>query len=100
MFLVLSRAWDKEQILSPHGESNLRHSDSVLWCSTTEPQRLYGLKTDHLSYSVGINLLYIIKEQNIMNGDVIYASVLPQEIIRKNQSNCEQKSAFYIINTR
>ena len=35
-----------------------------------------------------------------MNGDVIYASVLPQEIIRKNQSNCEQKSAFYIINTR
>ena len=81
MFLVLSRAWDKEQILSLHRESNLRHSDSVLRCSTAEPQRLYGLKTYYLSYSVyklGINLLYIIKEQNIMNGDVIYASVLPQ----------------------
>ena len=81
MFFVLSRAWDKEQILSPHGESNLRHSDSVLRCSTTKPQRLYGLKTDHLSYSIykhGINLFYIIKEQNSMNGDVIYASVLPQ----------------------
>ena len=26
MFLVLSRAWDKEKILSPHEESNLRPS--------------------------------------------------------------------------
>ena len=27
MFFVLSRAWDKEKILSPHEESNLRPSD-------------------------------------------------------------------------
>ena len=27
---------------SPHEESNLRPSDSLLLCSTTEPQRLYG----------------------------------------------------------
>ena len=40
MFFVLSRAWDKENILSPHKESNLRPSDSALRCSTTEPQRL------------------------------------------------------------
>ena len=39
---VLSWAWDKEKILSPHEESNLRPSDSALQCSTTEPQRLYG----------------------------------------------------------
>ena len=26
-FFVLSRAWDKEKILSPHEESNLRRSD-------------------------------------------------------------------------
>ena len=39
---VLSRAWDKVKILSPHKESNLRPSDFVLRCSTTEPQRLYG----------------------------------------------------------
>ena len=26
------------QSLSPHGESNLRPSDTVLRCSTTEPQ--------------------------------------------------------------
>ena len=42
IFCVLSRVWDKEKILSPHEESNLRLSDSTLRCSTTEPQRLYG----------------------------------------------------------
>ena len=42
VYFVLSRAWDKEKILSPHEESNLRPSDSALQCSTTEPQRLYG----------------------------------------------------------
>ena len=42
VFFVLSRAWDKEKILSPHEESNLRPSDSALRCSTTEPQRLHG----------------------------------------------------------
>ena len=42
MFFVLSPAWDKEKILSPHEESNLRLSDSALRCSTTEPQRHYG----------------------------------------------------------
>ena len=30
VFFVLSRAWDKENILSPHEESNLRPSDSAL----------------------------------------------------------------------
>ena len=38
----LARAWHIEKILSPHEESNLRPSDSAFWCSTTEPQRLYG----------------------------------------------------------
>ena len=41
-FIVLSLTWDKEKILSPHEESNLRPSDSTLWCSTTEAQRPYG----------------------------------------------------------
>ena len=27
---ILSRAWDKEKILSPHEESNLRSLDSTL----------------------------------------------------------------------
>ena len=41
-FFVLSLAWDKEKILNPHEELNLRPSDSALLCSTTDPQRLYG----------------------------------------------------------
>ena len=41
-FLVLSWVWDEEKILSSHEELNLRHLDSMLWCSTTEPQRLYS----------------------------------------------------------
>ena len=39
---VLSRAWDKEKILSPHEESTLRPSDSALRCSTIELQGLHG----------------------------------------------------------
>ena len=39
MFFVLSRVWDKEKILSPHEESNLRPSDSALRCSTSGPVR-------------------------------------------------------------
>ena len=47
-FFVLSRAWDKEKILSPHKESNLRPSDS-------EKENIFvylfaELKTYHLSY--------------------------------------------------
>ena len=41
MFFVLSRAWDKEKILSPHEESNLRPSD--LRSDALPPsQRLFG----------------------------------------------------------
>ena len=40
MFFIISRAWEKEKILSPHEESNLKPPDSALGCSTTEPQRL------------------------------------------------------------
>ena len=42
MFFVVSQAWDKEKILSPYEELNLRPSDSALWCSTTESQGLFG----------------------------------------------------------
>ena len=31
---------EQKQILSPHEELNLRPSDSILRCSTPEPQRL------------------------------------------------------------
>ena len=41
MIFVVSRAWNKENILSPYEESNVRLSDSALRCSSTEPQSLY-----------------------------------------------------------
>ena len=33
---------NKEKILSPHEESNLKPSDSALRCSTTQPQGFHG----------------------------------------------------------
>ena len=43
MFFVLSRALDKQKyFLSPLEKSNRRPLDSVLRCSTTEPQRFYS----------------------------------------------------------
>ena len=41
-FFFLLWVWDKEKILSPYEELNLRPLDSTLWCSTTEPQGIYG----------------------------------------------------------
>ena len=35
-------AWDKEKILSPHEELNLRPLDFALRCPTTELQRLHS----------------------------------------------------------
>ena len=40
-FHLMSQAWDKEKIMSPHEELNLRPLDSTLRCSTTKPKRLY-----------------------------------------------------------
>ena len=41
MFFLLSQVWNKGKIPSPHEEWTLRPWDSVLQCSTTEPQILY-----------------------------------------------------------
>ena len=41
MFFVLSQQ-RKNSDLSPHVESNLRSWDSGVWCSISEPQRLYS----------------------------------------------------------
>ena len=49
---VLSRAWDKEKILSPHEESTLRPSDSALRCSTIELQRLH-VEDGMVSFELG-----------------------------------------------
>ena len=80
MFFVLSRAWEKEKLLSLHEESNLRSSDSALRCSSRN-RKVWGsiphfsfvprswqdekillyfsteLKTYHLSYPIYKNTL-------------------------------------------
>ena len=42
MFFILSQVWDKVKTVSSHEELNLRPSDCAVWCSTTEPRKLYG----------------------------------------------------------
>ena len=44
----------------------------------------------------GTSLFYKIKEQNIVNGDTIYASFL-QKIISKNKWKCKNNSAYHIM---
>ena len=60
MSFVLSEAWDKENILFPHEESNLRPLNSLLQSSTTEPQRLvsevyYKVHMTHVLHTVRIS---------------------------------------------
>ena len=40
VFFVLSRAWDKERILSPHEELNLRPSDSAREVQKIPPEQV------------------------------------------------------------
>ena len=42
VFCLVTSIGQRKKILSPDEESNLRPSDSVLQCSTTEPQRLHN----------------------------------------------------------
>ena len=42
MFFILSQVWDKVKTVSSHEELNLRPLDCAVWCSTTEPRKLYG----------------------------------------------------------
>ena len=41
-FLNLDKSMGQRKKFYVHEESNLTPSDSTLWCSTTEPQRLYS----------------------------------------------------------
>ena len=63
-FFVLSRAWDKEKVLSPHEKSNPRPSDCFFLCPTLVTRRktsfslsLFELKTYHLSFLFTNNFL-------------------------------------------
>ena len=51
MFFVLSRAWDKENIRSPHEESNLTPSDSAADALEHGSAEYEGLKLFSISLS-------------------------------------------------
>ena len=70
MFFVLSQMWNKEKILSPYEESNLRHSDTTLQCSTAELQRLNG---ERVYYKVlMIHVLHTARISNV--GSVMFVN--------------------------
>ena len=70
MFFVLSQMWNKEKILSPYEESNLRHSDTTLQCSTAELQRLNG---ERVYYKVlMIHVLHTARISNV--GSIMFVN--------------------------
>ena len=86
MFFVLSRAWDKEKILSLHEESNLKPSNTALGCSTTVPQRLHGerglLRTfSHSIYkhdAIGITDPSSMQDACHMNSTISTSELIPK----------------------
>ena len=71
----LSQLWNKEKILSPLEESNVRPLDITLWCSTTEPQRLYGEQGPLWSHicSYTTLVLYTARIGNVADPSSYYA---------------------------
>ena len=63
MFFVMSRAWDKEKILSPHEESNLRPSDL---CSDAQPLSHKDSSVSEVYYEVLITrVLHTARISNV-----------------------------------
>ena len=56
--------WNGKYLLN----TRLRPSDSVLWCSTTEPKRLYGKRVHmtHILRTIRINYVYSVMFVNRM----------------------------------
>ena len=76
MFFVLSQMWNKEKILSPYEESNLRHSDTTLQCSTAELQRLNG---ERVYYKVlKIHVLHTARISNV--GSVMFVNKIREMV--------------------
>ena len=76
MFFVLSQMWNKEKILSPYEESNLRHSDTTLQCSTAELQRLNG---ERVYYKVlKIHVLHTARISNV--GSIMFVNKIREMV--------------------
>ena len=60
MFFVLSRAWDKKEILSFHEESNLRPSDSDYSVYSNTIIRLYWQTSNNHRYQGHVNQRHLL----------------------------------------
>ena len=67
MFFVSSRAWDKEKIVSPHEEWNLRPSDSALPLSHRDSE------VNEVYYEV--HMTHICMHRNMYTGKTLHESV-------------------------
>ena len=76
LFFVPSQMWNKEKILSPYEESNLRHSDTTLQCSTAELQRLNG---ERVYYKVlMIHVLHTARISNV--GSIMFVNKIREMV--------------------
>ena len=75
MYFWLVTSAKQRKILSPLEESNLRPSDLTIWCSTTEPQRLYSEQGPLWSriYSYTTLVLYTARIGNVADPSSYYA---------------------------
>ena len=94
MFFVLSRAQDKEKILSSHEESNLRPPDSTLRCSTTEPRRLYG-EQGPLGSSCTIRVLRTARISNV--DSVVFVNRIKKMVSSKLSKEIEKDDRACIL---
>ena len=86
----MSLSWNKETILSPHDELNLRPSDSTHQCSTAEPQGLYTNtknNSDTSSYLCSLTIcgikLQILSENQPMT--IVHEEVGVKRVIKSRQ---------------
>ena len=92
MFFVLSQMWNKEKILSPYEESNLRHSDTTLQCSTAELQRL---NSERVYYKVlMIHVLHTARISNV--GSVMFVNKI-REMVSFELGKEIGKDVFFFI---
>ena len=81
VFIISSRAWDKENILSSHEESNLRRSNSALapmlyhWATETDTEVYYEVHVTRVLYTArisNVDSVTIFVEKNFENFQSIF----------------------------
>ena len=82
----------KNSDLSPHVESNLRSWDSGVWCSISEPQRLYS-EWGLLQSSVTL-VLHTARISNVVN--IMFVNRIWLRIFSLSYTRDKMKTSFFI----